>query len=464
MLARIQRGVYAAMRKNKAGQSNLTELSTTIGQLDRAFRTSWRARLPQAVRDLDEHVVGTRPADPAVDTAGESRWRQLIQRVRLIRFAEGGAEKPNEGIFDVEWIFLLWSYHGGLFVLNGPEMHGLKHPNGMRWSEAPEYPVALAAARRMTDLATLLEARWTGGGPSVKSAAWFHYIAPPIATVTTLYYTASIWLEELRSVARKAQADATGDHRALLERRPNLAPVEGGTNHSALRDLALACIAASDEPGEASGDADHHGDVSASTTVPAVPKLEQGADPQGTTTSSGGSGSIMAKTGADSMISGGFMPSTPLLPTNELARSHSGLAEDPPAITGGHPSPLPGTAQANFMRDFGFPDLGIMGTPSLPLGTLQSPMPTTQSTATVALNAGGSGSGNLSSLGGSENLEIPREYKSRAREALSRFHVHLNFLRRYAKHVRVAAGCAEALETLWKADSSMAYVEEVLLR
>ncbi|KAI9031087.1 hypothetical protein DFJ74DRAFT_654602 [Hyaloraphidium curvatum] len=224
-------------------------------------------------------------------------------------------------------------------------MHSLRCvTDEVRWVDSDDYGSALQCARRITDLALAVELRWAGGGsgPGPQSAGWFPYLAPPANLVTGLYYTASIWLEELRQLV----ALARGDGRTGASLHYSTRDI---SNHSALRDLAMACIAAAEKGGE--GDADDDAvSVSSKAADPLFPGLS-------------------------------FVPADPA----------PGSSAAPPA-------------------------------------------------------------------------QVPEFVRCRARECVVRFQHHVALLRRIGNHLRTAAGCADALVTLWKADPSMKYVEEVLVR
>ena len=356
--------------------------------------------MPRAVRELDD-LVSLRPVDTSA-----------FYRIKFIRYAEAGREQLDHGVFDAEWIQILWTYHGTVVALYGPEVHPLRYPNGPRWSETGEYTRALDAATRFCELAGVLEAMWHAGSAYARAPSFFGYIAPSPGMVTTIYYTAAVWLEEVRVVAKLAQGMQSGQSG------------QSGT-HTEMRELALACIASA--PTE-SQDVDHS---EASTLT--LGTTRTGSSTLSTTKDGGHS---LGQKG-DAMM-GSWRPDTPLM-ANDLPRGYSGAIQDD--LRGGH-SPMPG------MRELGFPDLLNM-----------SPVPGSQ-----GLYSGSQSNAATVTPVDDPAASYPVELINRAREAVTRFNVHVSLLKRIARHARVAAGCAAALEGLWKSEAAARFVDEGLLR
>jgi hypothetical protein len=100
------------------------------------------------------------------------------------------------------------------------------------------------------------------------------------------------------------------------------------------------------------------------------------------------------------------------------------------------------------MRELGFPDLLNM-----------SPVPGSQ-----GLYSGSQSNAATVTPVDDPAASYPVELINRAREAVTRFNVHVSLLKRIARHARVAAGCAAALEGLWKSEAAARFVDEGLLR
>lgn len=257
MLARIDRTWRSALRRFRSGSISIDDLVRENNSLCVALEASWYNRLPAPVQNLDGRLAASRPKDLGADPEREEQWRDAISQIGFVRYAEGGIERLEEGIFDVEWIMLLLSYHALDFSLNGSELHSLCFNEDVPWVGSAGYERCLHSARRMTDLLDLLDDRWVGSvnQDAPRSSTFFPWITARFGIVMSLLYVAPIWLKELHRLGMLSLRHVVSDHGDLEQLRLSMRACSNHKNfdQARLRDLALASISALSDPASNNG-------------------------------------------------------------------------------------------------------------------------------------------------------------------------------------------------------------------